>query len=995
MTHFSHTETKFEAEVEDILITSSGYQKGFPEAFNWETALDEATLLEFVQNTQPKEWEKLEKIHGAAAKKQFLGRFKKEVSLRGLLDVIRNGIKTHGTSFKLAYFQPVTNLNPETQALYQKNILKVTRQLKYDVSNENSIDLVLTLNGIAIITIELKNALTGQTVLHAKKQYMFDRDPKTPLFQFNKGSLVHFAVDADEVFMTTQVKGKATFYLPFNKGYRNGAGNPPNQDGRKTDYLWYDMFHKDSLLDIIGKFIHLQVEELEVEGRKVKKEKLIFPRFHQLQVVRDLIRDVKMTGAGKNYLIQHSAGSGKSNSIAWLSYRLASLHDDQNERIFDSIIVVTDRTVLDSQLQDTIYQFEHKQGVVQRIDKDSSQLVKALEAGTSIIITTLQKFPFVLAKIGELPSRKYAIIQDEAHSSTGGEIYKKMKEVLMAKSLEEAAEEEEEEDYDAEDAIRESMIARGRHHNLSFFGFTATPKFKTLEVFGEKDEQGRPKPFHLYSMKQAIEEGFIHDVLKNYTTYKTYFRLSKAIEDDPNIDKKKANRAIARFVSLHPHNLAQKTEVIIEHFRSVVAKKIGGLAKAMVVTGSRLHAVRYKQEFDRYINEKGYKDLKTLVAFSGMVIDEYDNKFLETEMNKGIKEKELPEKFDTNEYQVLIVAEKYQTGFDQPLLHTMYVDRRISGVKAVQTLSRLNRTHPGKEDTFVLDFANEEEDIINSFQPYYEMTTVQESTDPDHLYDLKYKIDTAQVIRESELDGFSKYYFTKKTALTEKDHGRLNAFIDPAVDRYKHLDNEEMQDDFKHALTSFIRLYSFLTQIMPFHDAELEKLYTYGRFLLKKLPMKSSNGTINLQDELALEYYRLQKVQDNASFVLEDQPEYEIKGITTAGMRNTEEEAAALSEIINVLNERFGTEFTEADRLFFEQWKEEMITNKSLAEQAANNTMENFAYGFTDVWVNTLISRMSQNQEIFTKIMDDKGFSSTVKEWMLKEVYQEFRKTLK
>ena len=992
MTHFSHTETKFEAEAEDILVASSGYQKGYSEAFNRETALDEATLLEFVQNTQPKEWEKMEKIHGAAAKKQFFGRFKKEVSLRGLLDVIRNGIKTHGTSFKLAYFQPVTNLNPETQALFNKNILKVTRQLKYDADKENSIDLVLTLNGIVVVTIELKNAFTGQTVQNAKKQYIFDRDPKTPLFLFNRGSLVHFAVDADEVFMTTHIKGRSTFYLPFNKGWRNGAGNPPNPDGRRTDYLWYDIFHKDSLLDIIGKFIHLQVEEVEVEGKKAKKEKLIFPRFHQLQVVRRLIGDAKENGAGKNYLIQHSAGSGKSNSIAWLSYRLASLHDDQNERVFDSIIVVTDRTVLDSQLQDTIYQFEHKQGVVQRIDKDSGQLAKALEAGTSIIITTLQKFPFVLAKIGELPSRKYAIIQDEAHSSTGGEIYKKMKEVLMAKSLEEAAEEEEGDDYDAEDAIRDSMVARGKHYNLSFFGFTATPKFKTLEVFGEKDEQGRPKPFDLYSMKQAIEEGFIHDVLKNYTTYKTYFRLSKAIEDDPNIDKKKASSAIARFVSLHPHNLAQKTEVIIEYFRSVVAKKIGGLAKALVVTGSRLHAVRYKQEFDRYIKEKGYTDLKTLVAFSGKVIDQYGNEFVETEMNKGIKEKELPEKFDTNEYQVLIVAEKYQTGFDQPLLHTMYVDRRISGVKAVQTLSRLNRTHPGKEDTFVLDFANEEEDIINSFQPYYEMTTVQESTDPDHLYDLKHKIDTAQVIRESELEGFSKYYFTKKTALTEKDHGRLNAFIDPAVDRYKHLNSEEMQDDFKHALTSFIRLYAFLTQIMPFHDADLEKMYGYGRFLLKKLPKKSAGGTLNLQDELALEYYRLQKVQDNASFVLEDQPEYEIKGITTAGMRNTEEEAAALSEIINVLNERFGTEFQEADRLFLDQVEEDLVANESLSKQANNNTLQNFEYGFDDVFVNALISRMSQNQEIFAKIMDDKDFSSVIKEWMIKKVYQRLRK---
>src|SRR5690554_2144403 len=508
---------------------------------------------------------------------------------------------------------------------------------------------------------------------------------------------------------------------------------------------------------------------------------MIFPRFHQMDVVRKLTIDAKSNGAGKNYLIQHSAGSGKSNSIAWLSYRLSSLHDENNHRIFDSVIVITDRKVLDNQLQKTIYQFEHKDGVVQKIDKDSQQLADSLEAGLNIIITTLQKFPFVLDKIGELPSRKYAVIIDEAHSSQGGEATKKMKEVLSAKTLEEAQEIEFDSglDEDAEDEIRKSMESRGKQDNLSFFAFTATPKPKTIEVFGTPDKHGKPKPFHLYSMKQAIEEGFILDVLKNYTTYKTYYKLSKEIEEDPNVNKKQASRAIGRFLSLHPHNLAQKTEVIIEHFRQVVAKQIGGKAKAMLVTSSRLHAVRYKEEFDRYISEKGYKDIKTLIAFSGKVIyDAYPEGVTEVDLN-GFKERELPKKFASEEYQLLLVAEKYQTGFDQPLLHTMYVDKKLSGVKCVQTLSRLNRMYPGKEDTFILDFVNDTEEILESFQPYYELTTIENNTDPNHLYDLKGEIEKAQIIWTTEIDNFCNIFFRSATMLSKKDQGKLNAFIDP------------------------------------------------------------------------------------------------------------------------------------------------------------------------------------------------------------------------
>ncbi|MCC6702934.1 MAG: type I restriction endonuclease subunit R, partial [Fluviicola sp.] len=903
-----HTELTFEEAIELSLLEQGGYTKGLSSDFNADLGLFPAYIMKFLQESQPSAWSKIENIHKSDVQTKVLQRLVKEIDSRGSLDVLRNGFTDYGVKFKMAFFRPESSLNPESEELYKKNHLSVTRQVYYERNGKNSLDMVLALNGIPVATIELKNQFSGQNITNAQKQYVYDRDSNEPIFQFKKRALVHFAVDTDECYMTTKLAGKSTRYLPFNLGHQNGAGNPPNKDGYRTSYLWEYVWTKDSIMDIIGKFLHLSVEEYEIGGIKKKKESIIFPRFHQLEVVRKLTRDAKESGAGKNYLIQHSAGSGKSNSIAWLSYRLSSLHNENNERVFDSVIVITDRKVLDNQLQNTIYQFEHKDGVVEKIDKDSQQLADAITAGSHIIITTLQKFPFILDKIGELTSRKYAVIIDEAHSSQGGEATKKMKEVLSAKSLEEAEELELESglEEDAEDQIRKSMQSRGMQSNLSFFAFTATPKNKTVEVFGTLDNQGKPKPFHLYSMKQAIEEGFIHDVLKNYTTYKTYYKLSKEIEDDPDVNKKAASRAIGRFMSLHPHNLAQKTEVMVEHFRQVVSKKIGGQAKAMVVTSSRLHAVRYKEEFDKYIADKGYDDIRTLVAFSGKVIyDTYPEGVTEVELN-GFKEKELPKKFASDEYQLLLVADKYQTGFDQPLLHTMYVDKKLSGVKCVQTLSRLNRTCAGKEETFILDFTNDTEDILKSFQPYYELTTVQEVSDPNHLYDLKTEIEKAQIIWQTEVDNFCNIFYKSAKLLSVKDQAKLNAYIDPAVERYKELPEERQQGDvvhdisqenFKHALQTFVRAYSFLTQIMPFSDVDLEKLYTYGRFLLKKLPRKSQSDRFQLGDEVSLEYYRLQKIAEQ-NIMMEAQGEYGLEGGNEAGIRMTKEEKAALSEII-------------------------------------------------------------------------------------------------
>ncbi len=920
--------------------------------------------------------------------------------------MIRNGFVDYGVRFKCAFFKPESGLNPDTISLYNQNQLKVTRQVYYSEKNKNSVDLVLSLNGLPVATLELKNRFTGQSIAHAKKQYATTRDNRELLFTFKKRALVHFVVDDEEVYMTTRLEGSKTYWLPFNKGYNYGAGNPPNPKGYRTDYLWQNILAKDSWLEIIGRFIHLQTEEFDFEGRTRKKEKLIFPRFHQLDVVRKIATHVKNEGAGHNYLVQHSAGSGKSNSIAWLSYRLSSLHNEEDERIFDSVVVVTDRRVLDSQLQNTIYQFEHKSGVVQRIDKDSQQLANAIDGGSNIIITTLQKFPFVVDKVRSLPDRKYAVIIDEAHSSQGGEASKKMKEALLSSDdpdnrmdqlcVKEPFPKYGEDDGEVVDSqelvnryVERSAAARGQQPNLSFFAFTATPKYKTLEVFGHTDNQDKPQPFHLYSMRQAIEEGFILDVLQNYITYQLYFKLSKAIEEDPKINKKKAAQAIGRFVSLHPHNLAQKTEIIIEHFRQVVATKIGGRAKAMLVTSSRLHAKRYFEEFNRYIKDKGYEqNIKILVAFSGKVEGVSEPQLT------GFGEKELPKVFEGEDYKILIVADKYQTGFDQPLLHTLYVDKSLSGVKAVQALSRLNRTAPGKEDTFVLDFRNKREDIFDSFQPYYEMTIGGEGPEPNHLYDLKAKLDERQVYLSSEIDAFAKVYFNPDTRMNARTQSKLYSFIDPAVDRYKNIESEPEKEEFKKSLRTWTNLYSFLAQIMPFREPEFEKFYAYAKLLLVKLPKRDLAESMKLTDEVAIEYYRLQKIKDGAMDLISGE-EGELEGLSEAGMKREKEEKATLSEIINVLNERFGTEFEEADRLFFEQIETELMNDETLQTQAKVNKLDTFKYAFEEMFIDKLIDRMDQNQEIFEKILEDQSFGALVKELMMKKVYARLNEDIK
>ncbi|MGI8543347.1 MAG: type I restriction endonuclease subunit R [Aridibacter sp.] len=992
-----HTENTFEETITEHL-TTHGWHLGNKSDFDAKLAIDKKAVLDFVKDTQSAKWNKFVQFYNKDSEEKFIIRLVKELDLRGMLDVVRHGITDSGIKFKLAYFKPDSNLNPETLKLYGKNKLYCTRQVRFSLDNTKSIDLLLSLNGLPIATAELKNQFTGQNVQHGIKQYRDDRDPRELLFQFKnhaKRAIVHFALDSDEVYFTTKLDNKQTRFFPFNKGYKKGAGNPPNDDGYKTAYFWEEVLQKDSWLEIIGRFIHLQTQEYRVDGRLFKKYAMIFPRYHQLDSVRKLSNDSKAKGVGKNYLIQHSAGSGKSNSIAWLAYRLSSLYDETDKRMFDSIIVVTDRNVLDTQLQNTIYQFEHKQGVVKKIEKDSQELAEAIVNGKNIIITTLQKFPYALEHIAKVPNRTYAVLIDEAHSSQGGKASRKMNETLAKQNVsldesERIEQEIENAESETDDFIRETIRKQGNQPNVSTYAFTATPKPKTLEVFGVKDDEGRPQAFHLYSMRQAIEEGFILDVLKNYITYKQFYQLTKNIDEDPKISKRKATKAIARFVSFHSYIIAQKTEVIVEHFRQVVMKKIGGRAKAMVVTSSRKHALRYYEEFKKYIKENNYEEIKPLVAFSGTVVDDYyPEGITETALN-GFGEKELPDRFGTDEYKVLLVADKYQTGFDQPLLHTMYVDKKLSGVKAVQTLSRLNRIYAGKEDTFVLDFTNKREDILKSFQPYYELTTMHETTEPNHLYDLKNVLDASGVYHHSEVDSFAEIFYSK--SFHTRQQKKLYRFTDPAVIRYQDIQEEDKQDEFKGSLKSFVNLYSFLSQIMPFQDVDLEKLYSYGRLLLTRLPKTDISERLKLDSEVDLQYYRLTKVADG-DLVLEIKGEDTLKPTTEAGIKRAEDEKEKLSNIITVLNNKYGTDFTEADKLFFDQIEEELFLDDDLRKWANNNPSDAFKFPFDEAFLTKLIERVDANGEITEKILDNPEFRDDVGDLIRNKIYKRFNKS--
>ena len=996
MSDFDYKEKRFEQDIEEYLTTHGGYIKGDPKAFDRKLALDVNTFVSFIKTSQPKAWERFEKTYGGDSEKQIVERFCREVKMVGLLKVFRQGFTDRGIKFRAVFWKPETSINETSRKQYESNILHCTRQLHYSLQNENSIDIMLFINGIPTVSMELKCQFTGQDTSNAINQYKFDRASKDAIFEFKNRVLVHFAVDLSNVYMTTRLEGASTYFLPFNQGSNgagnvSGKGNPINENGYDTAYLWEQVLVKDRLLEILHKYLHLQVER-DDKGN-VKSERMIFPRYHQLDVVTRLLADVKENGSGRNYLIQHSAGSGKSNSIAWLAHRLSGLHDNKDEKIFQSVIIVTDRRVLDSQLQNTVYQFDHVEGVVQKIDKNAKQLQEAIEAGTGIIITTLQKFPVIYKEVNSA-NKRFAVIIDEAHSSQTGDAARKLKRALAdtEKALEEMAEleyEEETKRKDDEDKLLDELASQGIHDNLSFFAFTATPKDKTLQMFGQRDASGKYHPFHIYSMRQAIEEHFILDVLQNYMTYKMYYKIAKTIPDDPELDTVAGVKAIRNYETLHPHNISQKTAIMLEHFLNITRHKIGGRAKAMIVTPSRLHAVRYVLEFKKQIEEKGYSNLDVLVAFSGEVEDNGES-YTEEKINKTkdgetIKEKALPAAFHTDDFGMLIVAEKYQTGFDEPLLHTMFVDKQLSGVKAVQTLSRLNRTCRGKLDTFVLDFVNSAEDIKKSFDPYYEETVLEKETDPNVVYDLKNTLDEYRVYQQIEINSFADVWYSASNQ-EYGDLGKLKAKMQPALDRYMALEDEK-KDMFKSTLARFNRIYSFITQVCRLFDKELHKFSIYAKFLTTMLP-KGSAEHVYVDDKVLLEYYKLQKDFEGA---IELQATEEGFTPITGEAGRREKKKDPLTVIIDKINEKYGTAFTEMDKVLL-QIENDYAMQDKWRSYAKSNDFKTFMLLFAKDFPEMAASRYEQNEEFFVKMFSDPEMMKQVMETIGSVVYERLKK---
>ena len=992
------TEKGLESHITQHLCLVNAFEERNFEHYNRVDCVDEDLLFKFLEDTQEKEVLKLQAIHGSSYRSKVLYRLNNQIKLIGIIEVLRKGITDNNIKLKLFFDKPLSTLNEKDVALYSKNIFSVTRQVHYSTQNENSLDMVVFINGLPVITFELKNELTKQDVKDAIRQYKTNRDPKEELFRLGR-CLVHFAVDTDQVWMATQLKGESSFFLPFNKGYNNGAGNPPNDKGIKTDYLWKEILTKDSLTNILQNYVQLVEEETEkiLPDGKIKREKikkLIFPRYHQLNSVSKMLNDAKQNGAGKRYLIQHSAGSGKSNSISWLAHQLVGLHDSTNTNtIFDTVIVVTDRKVLDAQIRNNIKQFEQVKGVVEAITEGSKQLKTALEEGKKIIITTIQKFPYIVNEIGELPGNKFAIIIDEAHSSQSGNTAGKLNETL-AKDFEKVQVDDDEfifvdkDEYDeltSEDLVVDIVKGRKMLTNASYFAFTATPKNKTLELFGEKyNDNGKEKfrAFHLYSMKQAIEENFILDVLQNYTTYQSSYALLKKIEDDPLFDKNKAQKKLKIYVESHAHPIAKKTALMIDNFmdNAIRQKKINGLAKAMIVTSSRRNAVKYKKAFDKYLADTS-NPFKAIVAFSG----EIDGQS-EMALNH-FSSAAIPDEFKKSEYRFLIVANKFQTGFDQPLLHTMYVDKKLGGVNAVQTLSRLNRTAAGKKDTFVLDFVNASDEIEKSFKPYFVSTILGEATDPNKLFDLQSSLDAFQVYTQEQVQDFSQKIVNNVPV------DQLHSILDAAAEVFRTSLTEEQQEDFRAKCKTYVRLYVFLAQIVPFVNPYLERLYLFLNHLQNKLGRQRDEDLAQgILDNIDMDSYRLQKEGD---FNIQLQQGDELKPMPTdmrAGVADPEMEY--LSNIVKAFNDRFGTAFTNEDKVkkMADELMKDVANDKEFVSAFKHSDTQNAKITFEDVLKRKLIDHIETNFEVFKEYNDNKEFRDFFAGTMFQLMQRDFMK---
>jgi type I restriction enzyme R subunit len=975
------SEASFEEHIEDVLLNQHGYFPAQQEDYDKALCLRPDTVISFIRATQTKKWDDYCNLIGNLdeARRKVLKRIKEVVDREGTLHVLRNGIDdTTFGHFDLCYFEPTNPVAEESRRLYKENLLHIQRQLKFSEADEKSLDMGIFLNGLPIFTIELKNQISGQNVGHAMKQYMDTRDPMEPLFRF-KRCLAHIAVDNDLVYVATELAGTKTQFLPFNQGYDGGAGNPPCKLGYATSYLWQEIWQKPRVLDLIQRFIRV-VDVLDDKGKKTNKQRQIFPRFHQLSCVRELCDDAKKHGAGKRYLNQHSAGSGKTNCIAWLANSLATLHTPDGKPVFSSVVVISDRRVIDRQLQRTLSQVIETRGMLVNISGDegmtSKELKTALEDGKRIIVTTLQKFGVIMDSMGDLPGERFAVIVDEAHSSQAGESARAVQKVLSYSSDDDQKDEEEK---TTEDRVLEELKARGPQENVSYFAFTATPKPETLQQFGTKHADGTCRPFSLYTMRQAIDEGFILDVLQNYTTYDQYWALLKKVEDDPEFDGAKAKSLLKKFVSRDERTIAKKVAIMVDHFQSTVSGKLGGKAKAMIVTSSRLHAVRYKLAVDEYLKNIG-SPFRALVAFTDVVKDSKDGKeYTEANMN-GFPETATADRFEADENRILIVASKFQTGFDQPKLVAMYVDKKLSGVTCVQTLSRLNRTTAGKNETYVLDFENSADDIEESFQPFYDRITLAKETDPNELYNIRTDLEKFGIHDTADVDEFAQLWFAKKPSIE-----KLHATIDPVAKKWLN-EAEEEQVDYKSKARDFVKLYSFMSGLVAIHDTGLEKLFVFLRFLLPKLPAKAGGLPMEVLGMVDMEKLAVRK-KDSKNIGLK-RGETKVDPLNYGGGATlTEEEREQLSKIIEDLNERFNTSFTEDEIMVIKQLEKKIAEDEALQQQLSNGGRHAVAATFRQVAEDAFEDLINDNYKFYQKVSDDeevsKEFFSRLFEWYM------------
>lgn len=990
------SEKEYQSYIIGKLKTNNGYLVRSANHYNRLKAVDKDLLIQFLDDTQPKAMDKLRRMLKGETEETVIGCLRAYTTQKNssLLSALKHGIDVSNTHLDLMYTKPATDFNKDLMEKYNKNIFSVMEEV--EISDKERIDLVIFLNGIAIMSFELKCEMAGQTYENAIAQYRTDRDPKNPLFLFKSGTLVNFAMDLNEVHMTTKLDGKKTYFLPFNKGngtgINAGKGNPVYDDRFPVYYMWDEILKKDMVIELISKFIFIETSKKEdpVTGKIITKETMIFPRYHQLDSIRKTIADVVENKTECNYLYEMAAGSGKTNIIAWLAYRLSSLHTLDNENIFDNIIIITDRIVVDRQLQDAIKRLEHQPGFIKVMDDKctSADLAQALKGNTKIIATTIHKFLYIQNLIGRLKGKKFAVIIDEAHSSTSG---KDMAAVTKALGNDEDYEDDMY-NMDAQDIIVSEITKAGKQDNVSFFAFTATPKNTTLQLFGKDNPKGQKEPFYVYSMKQAIEEGFILDVLQSYTTYKTFYKINKDIDDDPEFKNNAAKRKIARFVALHDTNIGQRVEIIIEHFRQNVMDELGGQAKAMVITSSRAEAVKYQKAFEDYIARKGYKNIKSLVAFSGKVAGKTVDKcyegceFTESSMN-GFTEEKTPLMFDSEEYQVLIVANKYQTGFDQPKLCAMYVLKKLNGINAVQTLSRLNRVCPPYDkQVFVLDFINTVEDMEKAFQPYYTTTLLTNTVSKDSVFDLLNKVDEFGIIDDDDVKAFSDVlYSDNKTAETRE---KANAYLVKGKKRFELLSLSEQRNCY-FTLRKFIRFYEFLILATTFNDEEIHKKYKYIEYLIKMLKVGGTGMGFDLNDKIKAEKF-YQDYRGTKKGNLSSDPEVKLP-MTEINL--TDDEMKKLSEIIREVNSKVGKKYNEdvAVKAML-QIKDILMSSPELKASALVNTENEFEFSFFDNIDDALIEGLEQNQDFFTLLLNNQEIKKQVLGVFSSELYRTFKK---